>query len=219
MAAAPPTAEPIIRFATEEGTSSHYHHPPRPQNLTPYFPDVSTILALIHELAAYEHATDSVHATPTSLLNTLSFPSNPQKGYAKTLLIYPPSPPPNPNPEQQQQKQQPLCAGFALYYTTYSTWRAAPGIYLEDLFVRPEFRGRGYGTALLRRLAKEVTAMGGERLEWSVLKWNEPSLRFYEGKGVGAKRMDEWVGMRVEGDGVGRLAGEGGLKGGGEVDE
>lgn len=70
--------------------------------------------------------------------------------------------------------------------------------------MRPEYRGRGYGTALLRELAGEVGRIGGKRFEWSVLKWNEPSLKFYES--LGAVRMDEWVGMRVEGDGVGRMA-------------
>lgn len=69
---------------------------------------------------------------------------------------------------------------------------------MEDLFVRPEFRGRGYGKRLLGELARETVKVGGKRLEWSVLKWNEPSLKFYES--LGAKRMDEWVGMRVEGD-------------------
>ena len=99
---------------------------------------------------------------------------------------------------------------MALYFHNYSTWRAAPGVYLEDLFVRPKYRGRGYGKRLLGELAKETEKVGGKRLEWSVLKWNEPSLRFYEG--LGAKRMEEWVGMRVDGETlqeVGKMA-EGG---------
>lgn len=150
--------------------------------------DVPTILALIHELAAYEKASSSVLATESSLRSTLTFPtsssSSPTAGFAKTLLIFPPS--------------STHCAGMALYFHNYSTWRAAPGIYLEDLFVRPEFRGRGYGTRLLAELARETEKCGGKRLEWSVLKWNEPSLRFYEG--LGARRMEEWVGMRVEGE-------------------
>ncbi len=95
---------------------------------------------------------------------------------------------------------------MALYFHNYSTWRAAPGIYLEDLFIRPEYRGRGYGTALLRRLARETVEVGGKRLEWSVLKWNEPSIRFYEG--MGARMMSEWVGMRVDGEGLERMAEE-----------
>ena len=87
---------------------------------------------------------------------------------------------------------------MALYFHNYSTWRAAPGIYLEDLFIRPAFRGRSYGKRLLGELAKETVRIGGKRLEWSVLKWNEPSLKFYEA--LGAKRMEEWVGMRVDGE-------------------
>ena len=101
---------------------------------------------------------------------------------------------------------------MALYFTNYSTWHGAPGIYLEDLFVRPEYRGRGYGTALLKRLARETKAIGGERLEWSVLKWNEPSIKFYEG--MGAKMMSEWVGMRVDDGALEKMAGmDGGGKG------
>lgn len=93
---------------------------------------------------------------------------------------------------------------MALYFYNYSTWRARPGIYLEDLFVRKSERGRGYGKALLVALAQEVVAMDGGRLEWSVLKWNEPSIKFYEA--IGAKMMSEWVGMRVEGDALIKLA-------------
>jgi ribosomal protein S18 acetylase RimI-like enzyme len=86
------------------------------------------------------------------------------------------------------------------------------------LFVRPEFRGRGYGKRLLGELARETVRMGGQRLEWSVLKWNEPSIRFYE-DAVGARKMEDWVGMRVDdvGGGLQRLAGEGKGVDGGEV--
>lgn len=96
---------------------------------------------------------------------------------------------------------------MALYFTNYSTWRAAPGIYLEDLFIRPAYRKRGYGKRLLGELAREVVGIGGKRLEWSVLKWNEPSIKFYEG--LGAKAMEEWVGMRVDGEGLERMSGMG----------
>ncbi|KAL8640435.1 MAG: hypothetical protein Q9228_002647 [Teloschistes exilis] len=144
--------------------------------------DVPTILALVHELAAYEKASSSVLATEESLLKTLSFAGSSSTGYARTLLVFPP------NSEE--------CAGLALFFHNYSTWRAAPGIYLEDLFVRPAYRGRGYGKRLLGELARETKRVGGGRLEWSVLKWNEPSLKFYEG--LGAQRMDEWVGMRID---------------------
>ena len=158
--------------------------------------DVPTIIAIIKELAEYEKAADSVQATEERLLNTLSFPSNPSKGFAKTILIYPSS---------SSNGPQDRCAGMALYFHNYSTWQAAPGIYLEDLFVRQEFRGKGYGKALLRRLAQEALGVGGKRLEWSVLKWNKPSIEFYVSSAVGANRMDEWVGCRVEGDALQKL--------------
>ncbi|KAL9133437.1 MAG: hypothetical protein Q9175_005382 [Cornicularia normoerica] len=186
MSASTRDSEPTVRFATEE--------------------DVPLILSLIHELAAYEKATSSVLATETSLLKTLSFPSNPSSGYAKTLLLLPPHP-----PSTASHLPSPQCAGMALYFTNYSTWRAAPGIYLEDLFVRPEYRGRGYGKRLLQELAMETRRIGGERLEWSVLKWNEPSIKFY--KGIGAQQMDEWVGMRVDDEALNIMAGS--KKGGG----
>ncbi|KAL8946253.1 MAG: hypothetical protein Q9222_007328 [Ikaeria aurantiellina] len=183
-------ADAHVRFATES--------------------DVPTILALIHELAAYEKASSSVLATESSLLSTLSFPSNPSAGYARTLLIYPPP---------SNNETATTCAGLALYFNNYSTWRASPGIYLEDLFIRPQFRGRGYGKRLLGELALETKRIGGGRLEWSVLKWNEPSLRFYES--LGARRMDGWVTMRVddlgeevegEGEGEEKRKGEGALE-------
>ena len=151
--------------------------------------DVPTILQLINELAAYEKASHEVLATPETLLATLSFPSNPQKGYAKTFLII--------DPDGH-------CGGMALYFNNYSTWRASPGIYLEDLFIRPNYRKRGYGKRLLGELARETLAIGGKRLEWSVLKWNKPSLDFYES--LGAVRMEEWVGMRVERDGLEKMS-------------
>jgi GNAT superfamily N-acetyltransferase len=94
--------------------------------------------------------------------------------------------------------------GMALYFYNYSTWRAKAGIYLEDLWVEPSERGRGYGKRLLVELAKQVVAMKGGRLDWVVLKWNEPSIKFYES--IGAKALDEWVGMRVDGDELDKLA-------------
>ena len=93
---------------------------------------------------------------------------------------------------------------MALYFTNYSTWRGAPGVYLEDLFVRPEFRGKGYGKRLLQELAKITQSIGGKRLEWQVLRWNEPSLKFYEA--IGAVRMEGWVTMRADGDALQKLA-------------
>lgn len=94
---------------------------------------------------------------------------------------------------------------MALYFYNYSTWRAKAGIYLEDLYVTPAERNKGHGKRLLVALAKEVVAMDGGRLDWSVLKWNEPSIRFYEDV-VGATRMEEWVGMRVDREALKKLA-------------
>lgn len=152
-----------------------------------------TILALIRELADYEHAIHDVKATEESLANTLTFApfssDAPNPGFARTLILTAPE----------------GVAGMALYFYNYSTWRAAPGIYLEDLYVRPEFRKRGYGTMLIQALAKEVIAMKGGRLEWACLTWNEPSLRFYES--IGAKQMKDWVGLRVDGEKLLQLAG------------
>ncbi|KAK1808748.1 Peroxygenase 1 [Friedmanniomyces endolithicus] len=163
--------------------------------------DVPHILAMIKELAAHEHALDSVEANETSLLHTLTFapssttssqppPTNP--GYAKTLILRLPT-----SPNSHPTDEPGAVAGMALYFPNYSTWRSLPGLHLEDLYVRPAYRGRGYGRLLISALAQEVLRMGGGRLEWSCLKWNEGSLRFYEG--LGARRMERWVGLRLEG--------------------
>ncbi|OAP60522.1 hypothetical protein AYL99_05524 [Fonsecaea erecta] len=169
--------------------------------------DVPVILHLIRELAIYEKALDEVFATEQKLRESLSFPVDPKDldkgftdGYAKTLLICPVS-----NKEDQKEDEEEV-AGMALYFHNYSTWHARPGIYLEDLFVHPTYRGRGYGTALIRALARECQRLNCRRLEWSVLKWNTPSIDFYQGSSVGATRMEEWVGMRVEGERLERLS-------------
>ena len=166
--------------------------------------DVPVILQMIQELASYEKALHEVLATHESLLSSLSFPNDPQnldkgftEGYAKTLLI-------SPVPSSSESKEE--IAGMALYFHNYSTWQSRPGIFLEDLFVRSTYRGRGFGTALIRSLARECQRLNCKRLEWNVLKWNTPSITFYEGKSVGAKMMDDWVGMRVEGEGLEKLA-------------
>lgn len=159
-----------------------------------------TILQLIQELADYEKESAAVLATIETLTSTIAFgPPSPSTTSAETqisasrparcLLLFNPSG---------------SAAGMALYFYNYSTWRARPGIYLEDLYVREQERGNGYGQRLLGELAKEVVRMDGGRLEWSVLKWNEPSIRFYER--VGARKMEEWMTMRVDGEGLGKLA-------------
>ncbi len=94
--------------------------------------------------------------------------------------------------------------GFALFFHNFSTFEGRPGIYLEDLFVRPEARGSGLGKALLAHLAKLCVERGCARLEWSVLDWNAPAIGFYQG--LGARMMDEWTVMRVDGDALTELA-------------
>lgn len=176
--------------------------------------DVPVILQLIQELASYEKALHEVLATEELLRNTLSFPDAGvpggfTRGFAKTLLI---CPVPSSSSSSSfsgtttDQEGKEAVAGMALFFHNYSTWTAAPGIYLEDLFVRPAYRGRGFGTALIRALARECVRLGCKRLDWSVLKWNTPSVDFYQGPSVGAKRMEEWVGMRVDGEGLEELA-------------
>lgn len=157
--------------------------------------DVPHILSLIRALADYEKALSSCHATEESLASTLCFapsrgepPSGP--GYAKVLLIRTPSD---------------EVAGMGLYFNNYSTWWAAPGVYLEDLFVLPEHRNKGYGKLLIGALAKEVKRIGGKRLEWCCLKWNKPSLDFY--KMLGAQQMEDWVTLRADGEALDKLAG------------
>ncbi|CCX12360.1 acyl-CoA N-acyltransferase [Pyronema domesticum] len=151
--------------------------------------DASLILELIHALAAYEREPPStVQATVETLTATL-FPSS-GTPYARVILAF--------TPENEP-------AGMALYFNNYSTWRAAPGVYLEDLFVYEKFRNRGYGKALLAALAQETQRIGGKRLEWSVLKWNEPSIKFYES--IGAQNLGlEWQVMRVTDEALVKLA-------------
>jgi GNAT superfamily N-acetyltransferase len=158
--------------------------------------DVQTIFDLIMELATYEKATSGVVADPDLLAKTLAFqdsnstsPDAFSSGYARTFLLI--------APEGE-------VAGMALYFYNFSTWTGKPGVYLEDLFVKPKYRKRGYGKALIRACAKEVVRINGTRLEWSCLDWNQPSLDFYESLGAISKK--EWVGLRLEGDALGKVA-------------
>ncbi|KAJ9502273.1 acetyltransferase [Exophiala xenobiotica] len=193
--------------------------------------DVPVILQLIQELASYEKALHEVLATEQSLRATLSFPeaSAPggfTRGYAKTLLILPNNTSSTSTSSEggassstnnagataaaeDKVEDKVEVAGMALFFHNYSTWTSAPGIYLEDLFVRPAYRGTGFGGALIQALARECVSLGCKRLDWSVLKWNEPSIKFYEGGNIGAKRMDEWMGMRVDGERLEDLARKG----------
>ena len=97
-----------------------------------------------------------------------------------------------------------VVVGTALWFLNFSTWDGVHGIYLEDLYVQPSFRGRGYGKALLATLARECVDNGYTRLAWSVLKWNTPSIEFYDS--LGAQAQDEWTGYRLSGEPLARLA-------------
>lgn len=141
--------------------------------------DVPLILDFIRRLAEYEKLAHECEATTEQLERTL-FP-NTGEPVARCLIAY----------------VGDLPAGFALYFFTYSTFLARPGLYLEDLFVRTEFRGQGIGKALLLRLAKQANALGCGRMEWSVLDWNQPAIDFYES--LGARRMKEWQICRLTG--------------------
>ena len=147
--------------------------------------DGALVFTFIHGLAEYENLAHQVLATPESVENTLLGPAP-----AAEVLI-------------AEWGQQP--AGFALFFPNYSTFLAQPGIYLEDLFVLPEFRGRGIGKALLARLAGMAIERGYGRLDWSVLDWNQPAIDFYEG--LGARALDDWMQYRLTGEALQRLAG------------
>jgi GNAT superfamily N-acetyltransferase len=147
--------------------------------------DVPTVLRLIRGLAEYERLLHECEATEAQLRATL-FGERPQ---AEVVLA----------------EWEGAPAGFALFFHNYSTFLARRGLYLEDLFVFPEFRGHGIGKALLVHLARLAVERGCGRLEWAVLDWNAPAIGFYTS--LGAAPMDEWTVMRVTGDGLRRLAG------------
>ena len=145
--------------------------------------DAGLVLRFIRALAVYEKLEHQLAATEADLSRDL-FGSNPR--------IF-----------CQIAEQDGLPQGFALWYYTYSTFQGRHGIWLEDLFVNPQARGRGIGKALLRGLARRCVAEGLGRYEWAVLDWNQPSIDFYEAQG--AIRMVEWQRCRVEGDALARL--------------
>ena len=146
--------------------------------------DVGTILAMIRGLAEYERAPLSAVATEQDLLRD-GF--GPQPRFHCVIADWDGVP-----------------AGFALYFYNYSTWKGRPGIFLEDLFVWPHFRGKGIGKALLLHVARIAVAERCGRYEWQVLDWNTPAIDFYEA--LGARRMQQWLPMRVEGDALLALA-------------
>ena len=148
--------------------------------------DVPLILDLIRELATYERAPNEVAATEKQLFDVLFG----DKPVAEVLLAF--------------EDEKPI--GFAVFFHNFSTWLGRPGLYLEDLFVRPEHRGKGYGRALLVDLAKIARERGCGRMEWAVLDWNQPAIEFY--RKLDAKSMDEWTVFRLTRDGIERLARE-----------
>jgi len=146
--------------------------------------DVPVLLAFIRELAEYEKLTHEVSATEEQLRTTL-FGRRP---FAEALLAC----------------AQDVPVGFALFFHTYSTFLAQPGIYLEDLYVRPAYRGHGFGKLLLTTVARLAVERGCGRYEWTVLDWNTPSIRFYES--LGAEMKSDWRVMRVTGTALENMA-------------
>jgi len=146
--------------------------------------DIDEILALIYELALYEKASEEAKASKSQIMESF-FSDNP-KVFCEIVEV------------------DGEIAGLAIWFLNYSTWQGKHGIYLEDLFVRPQFRGRGIGKALLKHLAQICVDRGYGRFQWWVLDWNEPSIEFY--RALGAVSMDEWTVYRVTGDALTELA-------------
>ena len=147
--------------------------------------DVPLILALIRELATYERDPDAVVATEEALL---------RDGFGERPLF---------QVTIAEWSNEPV--GFAFWFLAYSTWRGQPTLYLEDLFVRPEARGRGIGKEMMRHLAGTALDLGCGRFVWQVLDWNTPSIEFYES--LGGQVVREWLTCRVDGDALQALAG------------
>ena len=145
--------------------------------------DIPTIFDLIKKLAFYEKLEKDVITSENELKENIF-----TKNFAKVLIA--------------EENEKPV--GFALYFYNFSTFVGKPGLYLEDLFVEPESRGKGYGKALLIELSKIAEAENCGRFEWSVLDWNTPSIEFY--KSLGAKPMDEWTVFRLDKEGISKLA-------------
>ncbi|MFL5832354.1 MAG: GNAT family N-acetyltransferase [Solirubrobacteraceae bacterium] len=148
--------------------------------------DVELVLAMIRELADYERARERAVGSEDLLRDAL-FGEHPA---AEAVIA--------------ELDDEPV--GFALFFGTFSTWLCRPGLYLEDLFVRPAHRRGGIGRALLSHVARIALERGCARLDWSVLGWNEPALEFY--RALGAEQMHEWAGLRLEGESLERAAGE-----------
>jgi len=145
--------------------------------------EVGIVLQLIHDLALYEKAPNEVEVTEKELLETI-FVDN-ARVFCDVVDV------------------DGEIAGMAIWFLNYSTWQGKHGIYLEDLFIKPEFRGKGYGKALLQHLARVCDERGYGRFQWWVLDWNSPAIEFY--KSLGAVAMDEWTVYRVSGDPLKKL--------------
>ena len=171
----PTTGRPVVR-------------PARPE-------DIPEILGMVRELAEYERSAHEVQATEEMLADLLfggNTPSGAPAAYCHVALA------PADHPDG------PPLAGMALWFLNASTWRGQHGIYLEDLYVRPHFRGLGLGQALMAELARICTDRGYARLEWWVLDWNTPAIDFY--RALGAQPMDDWTVNRITGAPLERLA-------------
>jgi GNAT superfamily N-acetyltransferase len=145
--------------------------------------EVGIVLQLIHDLAEYEKAPNEVEATEREILETI-FSSDP-KVFCDLVEV------------------DGEIAGMVIWFLNYSTWQGKHGIYLEDLFIKPKYRGRGYGKALLKHLAKICDEKGYGRFQWWVLDWNSPAIEFY--RSLGAVAMDEWTVYRVSGQALKNL--------------
>lgn len=145
--------------------------------------DAGIILELIKEIAAYEKLADQVEATEAQIINHLFS----EKNYAECIIGF----------------ENNIPIGFALFFHNYSTFVSRPGIYLEDLFVKEKYRGKGYGKKLLLSLVKIADERNCGRVEWSVLNWNKPAIDFYEG--IGAIPMNEWTVYRLNQEAINKL--------------
>lgn len=145
--------------------------------------DSGIILELIKEIAAYEKLADQVEATEAQIINHLFS----EKNYAECIIGF----------------ENNIPIGFALFFHNFSTFVSRPGIYLEDLFVKEKYRGKGYGKKLLLSLVKIADERNCGRVEWSVLNWNKPAIDFYEG--IGAIPMNEWTVYRLNQEAINKL--------------
>jgi GNAT superfamily N-acetyltransferase len=166
---------------TAKSASTHFSIKPATAD------DIPTILELIRALAEYERAPDDVVATEESLRAVL-FGDRPA---AEVLIGW----------------ENDAAVGFAVFFHNFSTWLGRPGLYLEDLFVRPADRGKGYGRALLVHLARLAQERGCGRMEWAVLNWNEPAIKFYQS--LEAAPNDEWTIYRLTSEKIAQLAASG----------